>query len=79
MSTSRLWSKSTVIFGGTALWGLFLVGCVVASRTVVAPPNVAGATYVGTKKCAECHEQITGHFNSATHANVALKDDKNVR
>jgi predicted CXXCH cytochrome family protein len=78
MSTSRLWTKSTLIFGGTALWGLFLVGCVVANRTVVAPPSVPGATYVGTKKCAECHEHVTGHFESSTHANVALKNDKGV-
>lgn len=76
MSFKLRWNKSTLILGGAAAWGLFLVGCVMADRTVVAPPQIAGATYVGTKKCEQCHENETAHFNSATHANVALKDDK---
>jgi len=74
MSTPRNWTKSTLIFGGVAAWGLLLVSCVVADRTVVAPPQVAGATFVGSKKCVECHEKETGHFASATHAKLAMKD-----
>ena len=78
MSTPRHWTKSTLIFGGAAAWGLLLVSCVVADRTVVAPPQVAGATFVGSKKCEECHEDQTGHFATATHAKLALKDAKGV-
>jgi predicted CXXCH cytochrome family protein len=76
MSSSSRWNKSTLIFGGAALWGLLLVGCVMVERTVVAPPQVAGATYVGSKKCAECHDDQTAHFKTAAHADLALKDDK---
>jgi DmsE family decaheme c-type cytochrome len=42
----------------------------------VAPPNIPGATYVGTKKCAECHEDTTGHFDGSSHARLAFKDPK---
>ena len=76
MSYKPRWNISTVIFVGAAVWALLLVGCVVADRTVIAPPQVAGATFVGTKKCAECHEDLTGHFDGATHSNLALKDPK---
>jgi hypothetical protein len=78
MSTPRHWTKSTLIFGGAAAWGLLLVSCVVADRTVVAPPVVAGATFVGSKKCAECHEEHTANFVGATHSKIAMKDAKGV-
>jgi len=76
MSLRLRLTKNTVIFGGISLWGLLLVSCMVVDRTVVAPPKIAGATYVGTKKCAECHEDTTSHFKGATHSNLALKDEK---
>jgi nitrate/TMAO reductase-like tetraheme cytochrome c subunit len=76
MSTHRRWTKSTVIFGGAAIWGLLLVSCVVADRTLVAPPQIAGAKFVGTKECAQCHEDHTEHFAGATHSRLALKDEK---
>lgn len=76
MSSRLGLTKNTVIFGGISLWGLLLVSCMVVDRTVVAPPNIAGASFVGSKKCAECHEDLTGHFDGATHSRIALKDAK---
>ena len=76
MNLKPRWTKSTLIFGGAAIWGLILVGCVMVDRTIVAPPNVAGATFVGSKKCADCHDDQTKHFDGATHSRVALKDAK---
>ncbi len=76
MGRKLRWNQSTLLFGGTALWGLVLVGCVMVERTVVAPPMVAGSTYVGSKKCAECHEDKTGHFAGSSHARLAIKDPK---
>jgi len=70
------WTKTSLIFGGTALWGLVLIGCVSVNRTVLAPAKVAGATYVGSKACEECHSDQTGHFATATHAKIALADPK---
>ncbi|AOS46248.1 cytochrome c nitrite reductase pentaheme subunit [Lacunisphaera limnophila] len=76
MSYKPSWSKTTMIFGGTALWGMFLVGCVVVQRTVVAPPTIAGATYVGDSKCSQCHEDVTSKFHDATHAKLFAEDVK---
>jgi len=69
------WTKTTLIFGGAAAWGLLLVSCVMANRTMLAPPQVAGANYVGNRECAQCHEDQSAHFGTATHAKVALAAD----
>jgi predicted CXXCH cytochrome family protein len=69
-------SKNPVIFGGIALWGILLISCVSVDRTVLAPPQVAGAHFTGTKACVECHAELTDHFASATHARLALADPK---
>lgn len=61
---------------GGAAWGLLLISCMMADRTVVAPPQIPGATYVGTKECTQCHEEETGHFATATHAKLAIADAK---
>jgi predicted CXXCH cytochrome family protein len=73
MSEKKRWSKSTLLFGGTAIWGLFLVGCVMVDRTMIAPPQVAGATFVGSAKCDQCHDKITSKFHDATHAKLMTK------
>lgn len=70
MSTHPRWTKSTLIFGGAAIWGLLLVSCVTTSRTMVAPPQIAGAKYVGSAKCAQCHEGTTSMFHDATHSKL---------
>lgn len=73
MSTHPRWTKSTLIFGGAAIWGLLLVSCVTTSRTMVAPPQIAGANYVGSAKCAQCHEDTTGTFHDATHSKLVAQ------
>ena len=79
MITRPRWTKkSTLILGGTALWGFVLIGCVMANRTMLAPPQIAGAAFVGDKECAQCHEEQTGHFATATHSKVALATDKKI-
>jgi predicted CXXCH cytochrome family protein len=69
-------SRSWLIFVSLSAWGLFLVSCVTAERAVVAPPQIAGAKFVGSKECAQCHEEKAAHFASSSHARLALKDDK---
>ena len=71
-------TKTTLIFGGATLWGIVLIGCVAANRTMLAPPQIAGATYVGNKECAQCHEEESGHFATASHAKVALANDPKI-
>lgn len=69
-------TKNTLIFGGAATWGLLLISCVAVNRTVVAPPGIPGATVVGNKACAECHEDTTSHFAGSTHAKLAISESK---
>ncbi|MHB8519461.1 MAG: cytochrome c3 family protein [Limisphaerales bacterium] len=35
-----------------------------------APPQIPGATFVGSKACEECHENITKGFKTADHARL---------
>ena len=70
------WTKTALVIGGAAAWGLLLISCEMADRTVVAPPQIAGATYVGSKACTDCHEEKTSHFASSTHAKLAIADTK---
>lgn len=75
MSYKPRWNKNTFIFGGAAAWALLLVGCVMADRTMVAPPSVAGATFVGSEKCSQCHDGITSKFHDASHAKMMAPGD----
>jgi len=76
MSLTKNLKKNAVIFGGIAAWGILLISCVSVDRTVLAPPQVAGASFTGTKGCVECHADVTDHFATATHARLALADPK---
>lgn len=49
---------------------LVVVSCATTRRTLVAPPGIAGATFVGSKSCEECHANISRGFSSATHARL---------
>ncbi len=69
-------TSTALVFGGTALWGLALIGCVAVNRTLLAPPHIAGANFVGTKECAQCHEEKAEHFGGASHARLNLGDAK---
>lgn len=64
------WTKTTLLMGGAAIWSLLLISCVIADRTIVAPPQIAGATFVGSKECAQCHQDVTTGFRDATHASL---------
>ena len=63
-------TRNTLIFGGTAIWGLLLVSCVMVNRAIIMPPHIAGAKFTGSKGCAECHQDVTGAFHDATHAKL---------
>jgi predicted CXXCH cytochrome family protein len=70
MTNRRRWTKTTLLFGGAAVWGLLLVSCVMVSRTVMMPPQFAAGKFVGSNECAQCHDNITGSFHDATHAKL---------
>lgn len=46
------------------------VSCTTVNRTVIAPPQIAGAKYVGSDTCAQCHAGITKDFPTASHARL---------
>jgi predicted CXXCH cytochrome family protein len=53
---------------------VLLNSCASFSGTVLAPPKVEGATYVGDKACADCHDKITRVFPASPHARLRLTD-----
>ena len=46
------------------------ISCSTISRTMMAPPQIPGAEFVGSKSCAECHAEIARDFQTATHARL---------
>jgi predicted CXXCH cytochrome family protein len=58
-----------VALGLTALGSVF-VSCSSLQRTMVAPPAIEGASFVGNKSCYECHTNISRVFPSSPHARV---------
>lgn len=75
MKTRLRWTKNALLFGGSAIWGLLLISCVMTNRTIVAPPSVAGATFVGSGECADCHDNVTSAFHDATHAKMMVNGE----
>ena len=45
------------------------------ARAMFAPPQIAGATFVGSASCVKCHADVTRAFHDATHANILTKGD----
>jgi predicted CXXCH cytochrome family protein len=60
------------VAGGGASLALVLMSCA-TSRTMLAPPMIPGATFVGTKECATCHEKLVRDFRTADHAKLQAK------
>jgi predicted CXXCH cytochrome family protein len=50
-----------------------LISCGTLTRTVMAPPSIPGATYIGTAACADCHEDIVKDFRTASHARLQAR------
>ncbi len=52
---------------------LATISCETMNRPVVVPPRIAGATFIGSKECATCHESVTRFFPTATHARLMAR------
>lgn len=68
-------SPKTLWIAGFSFWGALVVSCTISERTLLVPPQIAGATIVGSASCAKCHSSITNGFHDATHAHLVMKDD----
>jgi predicted CXXCH cytochrome family protein len=49
---------------------LLLNSCSTTPTSTAAPPAIPGATFVGNKACAECHNIITRSFPASAHARI---------
>src|ERR1041385_3694736 len=73
VSWARSHSKKLVLSGSGLLAALMLISCMTTNRALMAPPEIAGAKFVGSEACAECHEAVTKPFKTAVHANLRAK------
>jgi predicted CXXCH cytochrome family protein len=62
-----------LLFSAAALV-LLVNSCADMDRTVVAPLQIEGATYVGDHACADCHAEITRRFPASPHARLHIDD-----
>lgn len=51
------------------------ISCSTVTRTVMAPPEVPGATFMGSESCSQCHADVVKHFATADHARLKAKGD----
>ena len=59
-----------------AAGAVLLISCSSIERTVIVPPNVEGAIFVGNKACFECHGNITRVFPASPHARMHFEGAK---
>jgi len=65
---------STVLTLGLVM--LMVTSCASIERTVVAPPEIEGATFVGNRSCADCHTNLTRVFRASPHGRSYKEDLK---
>ena len=62
-----------------SLASAILISCTTTRRvpvtTLAAPPQIPGATFVGNKACAECHEKIHNEFPGSPHGRFYRGND----
>lgn len=61
------------ITGAASAAGLIVISCTTGSQTIVAPPGIPGATFVGSDSCATCHDKVSRDFKTADHAKLQAK------
>lgn len=60
-------------FVALAASGFLLASCATVQRTVIAPPEIEGATFVGNQACYECHTNYVRAFPASPHARVHFR------
>ncbi len=59
--------------GGAVALMLLVNSCGTERQTVVAPPVIAGASFVGDRACFDCHQTISRAFPQSPHARLHLE------
>jgi predicted CXXCH cytochrome family protein len=62
--------RTTLLIVAAVLAAVLAISCGTVTRTVVAPPQIAGAQFVGSETCAQCHQDIARGFQSADHSRM---------
>jgi predicted CXXCH cytochrome family protein len=70
----RRLSIGWAFIGIAAVTLLLVTACGTVERRFAAPPQIEGATFVGSSVCSDCHAQISDRFRSNPHARFH-KDD----
>jgi len=73
-SNPRGWWGSLVVAGLLGGSLALLSSCATLSRTVTAPPEIEGATFVGNATCADCHTNLTRVFAASPHGRYHRED-----
>jgi predicted CXXCH cytochrome family protein len=69
----RQTAVSILTFGAVIAAALLVNSCSTVTRTVEAPPQIPGASFVGNKACVECHANLTRVFPTSAHARIHLE------
>jgi predicted CXXCH cytochrome family protein len=67
---SPTWGRWLALASGVALVVTVAVSCTTVNRSVVVPPHVPGAEYIGTAECEMCHEEMVRDFATAGHSRL---------
>ncbi|MBI4659084.1 MAG: hypothetical protein HY735_09590 [Verrucomicrobia bacterium] len=62
--------RRLALFSSVIGLAVIAISCATANRLIVAPPQIPGATYLGSAECETCHERITKEFITADHARL---------
>ena len=60
--------------GVAAALTVILLSCT-TERTIIAPPSIPGAEFVGSEACDTCHSEIVRDFKTATHARLTARGE----
>ena len=55
-----------------------LISCTTTNyspSTLVSPPEIIGATFVGNKACADCHDKLNSEFHGSPHGRFYRSDE----
>src|SRR5688572_15349211 len=64
-----------LVISGVVMATVAAISCATVNRTVMAPPNIPGAEFVGSETCSQCHEPINRDFRTATHSRLKAPGD----
>jgi predicted CXXCH cytochrome family protein len=68
--TWRRWGVAVLVAASLAV---AVISCGTFTGTVVEPPQIAGATFVGSQNCEQCHQEIYRKFKTSDHARLQAK------